>query len=203
FYTSLFHTMIDPSLFNDHNGDYRGTDRKEYKNPGFDNYSIFSLWDTYRAANPLYILTQPKRTGDMINTMLAIYDQQGKLPIWHLMGNETGTMVGISSMQVADEAYLKGIAGFDADRAFRAVKGTAMSDSLGMSYVKNLQPIPVDKQSRSVAKALEYAISDGSTALMAKKMGKIADYEYFTKRAQNYKLYFDPTDKFFKGKLSD
>jgi predicted alpha-1,2-mannosidase len=203
FYTALFHSMIDPALFNDHNGDYRGTDKKVYHNPGFDNYSVFSLWDTYRAENPLFVLTQPKRTSDMINTMLAIYDQQGKLPIWHLMGNETGTMVGISSMQVVDEAYLKGITGFDANRAFDAVKGTAMSDSLGMTYVKNLRPIPVDKQSRPVAKALEYAVSDGSTALMAKKMGKIADYDYFSERAKNYKLYFDPADKFFKGKLSD
>jgi len=203
FYTSLYHSMIDPALFNDHNGDYRGTDKKVYSNAPFANYTVFSLWDTYRAENPLFVLTQPKRTSDMINTMLAIYQQQGKLPIWHLMGNETGTMVGISSMQVVAEAYLKGIKGFDADKAYEAIKGTAMSDSLGMQYVKSFQPIPTDKQSRPVAKALEYAISDGSTALMAKKMGKTADYDYFKKRAENYKLYFDPADKFFKGKLSN
>jgi len=203
FYTSLYHTMIDPAIFNDHNGDYRGADKKVYKNASFTNYTVFSLWDTYRADNPLYNIIQPKRAGDMINTMLAIYDQQGKLPIWHLMGNETGTMVGISSMQVVAEAYLKGIKGFDAERAFAAIKGTAMSDSLGMKYVKNFEPIPTDKQSRPVAKALEYAIGDGSTALMAKKLGKTDDYNYFAKRAQSYKLYFDPSDKFFKGKLSD
>jgi len=203
FYTSLYHTMIDPAIFNDHNGDYRGADTKIYLKASFTNYTVFSLWDTYRAANPLFVITQPKRTSDMINTMLAINQQQGKLPIWHLMGNETGTMVGISSMQVIAEAYLKGIKGFDPERAFAAIKATAMSDSLGMMYVKNLQPIPTDKQTRPVAKGLEYAISDGSTALMAKKLGKMDDYSYFSKRAKSYKLYFDPTDKFFKGKLSN
>jgi predicted alpha-1,2-mannosidase len=203
FYTSLYHSMIDPALFNDHNGDYRGADKKVYPKASFNNYSVFSLWDTYRAENPLFTITQPKRTADMINSMLAIYQQQGKLPIWHLMGNETGTMVGISSLQVVAEAYLKGIKGFDAQKAYEAVKATAMSDSLGMMFVKNFQPIPTDKQSRPVAKGLEYAVGDGSIALMAKKMGNVADYQYFKKRAENYKLYFDPSDQFFKGKLAD
>ncbi|MFA6085663.1 GH92 family glycosyl hydrolase [Mucilaginibacter sp.] len=203
FYTSLYHTMIDPALFNDHNGDYRGADKIVYTKAAFNNYTIFSLWDTYRAENPLFTITQPKRTSDMINTMLAIYQQQGKLPIWHLMGNETGTMVGISSLQVVAEAYLKGIKGFEAAKAYEAVKNTAMSDSLGVMYVKNFQPIPTDKQTRPVARGLEYAIGDGSIALMAKAMGKTEDYEYFKKRGENYKLYFDPTDQFFKGKLSD
>ncbi|HWZ16525.1 MAG TPA: GH92 family glycosyl hydrolase [Mucilaginibacter sp.] len=203
FYTSLYHSTIDPALFNDHNGDYRGTDKKVYPHATFNNYTVFSLWDTYRAENPLFDLIQLKRAGDMINTMLAIYRQQGKLPVWHLMGNETGTMVGISSLQVVAEAYLKGIKGFDAGKAYEAVKSTAMSDSLGMMYVKNFKPIPTDKQTRPVAKGLEYAVSDGSIALMAKKMGKTADYNYFKKRSENYKLYFDPADQFFKGKLSD
>ncbi len=177
--------------------------KKVYPHAAFNNYTVFSLWDTYRAENPLFDLIQPKRAGDMINTMLAIYQQQGKLPIWHLMGNETGTMVGISSMQVVAEAYLKGIKGFDAGKAYDAVKNTAMSDSLGMVYDKNLKAIPADKQSRSVAKGLEYGVSDGSIALMAKRMGKTDDYSYFKKRAENYKLYFDPSDQFFKGRLSD
>jgi predicted alpha-1,2-mannosidase len=204
FYTSLYHTMIDPSTFNDHNGDYRGTDKKVYKNAPFTNYSVFSLWDTYRAANPLYILTQPKRASDMINSMLAIYDQQGALPIWHLDGNETGTMVGISSMQVVSEAWLKGIKGIDAERAYNAIKTTANSDLRGLPYVRNFEAIPYDKgESRSVGKGLEYSISDGSTALMAKKLHKMEDYAYFLKRSQNYKQYYDPKDKFLKGKKSD
>ena len=202
FYTALYHTMIDPALFNDHNGDYRGTDKKVYIHPGFNNYSVFSLWDTYRAANPLYALLQPKRTADMINSMLAIFDQQGRLPKWHLMGNETGTMVGMGSMQVIAEAYLKGINGFDTARAFAAIKATAMMDSLGMLYVRDLKAIPSDKVRRSVASGLEYAVGDGSVALMAKRFNKQDDYNYFLKRSANYKNYFDPVSKFFRGKLS-
>jgi predicted alpha-1,2-mannosidase len=151
----------------------------------------------------LYTLLEPARVNDMIKTMLAIYDQQGRLPIWHLMGYETGTMVGISSQQVIAEAWLKGIRGYDGERAFRAIKATAMSDSLGMMYVKDLQWIPSDKQSRSVAKALEYCISDASTALMAKQMGKEEDYAYFSKRAHNYRQYYDPATGFFRGKQTD
>jgi len=204
FYTSLYHTMIDPSMFNDHNGDYRGTDRKVYTNPGFTNYSVFSLWDTYRAADPLYVLIEPKRMTDMVNTMLAIYDQQGKLPIWHLDGYETGTMPGISSMQVIADAYLKGVKGFDAERAYNAIKTTASSDFKGLNYVKDLKYIPSDILRREpVAIALEYGVSDGSTALMAKQMGKTDDYGYFSKRAQEYKQYYDPTDGFLKGKRAD
>jgi predicted alpha-1,2-mannosidase len=202
FYTSFYHTMIDPALFNDHNGDYRGADKKVVHNAPFTNYTIFSLWDTYRALHPLYTLTQPERVDDMVNTMLAIYQQQGRLPIWHLMGNETGTMVGISSLQVIAEAYLKGFKGFDANAAFEAVKNTAMGDSLGLLYVKQGKPIPSDIQSRSVAKALEYAIADASIALMAKQMGRQQDYVYFLKRSKDYKLYFDTTTRFFRGRLS-
>jgi predicted alpha-1,2-mannosidase len=203
FYTALYHTMIHPSIFNDANGDYRGADKKVYKNATFTNYSIFSTWDTYRAAHPLYDLIQPKRAGDMVNTMLAIADEQGRLPIWYLMGYDTRTMVGISSMQIIAEAYLKGIKGFDPQRAFNAIKKTAMGDSLGLSYVKTFRAIPADKESRSVAKGLEYAIGDGSTALMAKKLNRTEDYQHFLKRARNYQLYFDPKYAFFNGKLSD
>ncbi len=203
FYTALYHTMINPSLFDDHNGDYRGTDKKVYTKTGFTNYSVFSTWDTYRATHPLFLLTQPKRVSDMINSMLAINDQQGRLPMWHLMGYETGTMVGMSSRQIVAEAYLKGIKGFDGEKAFNALKTSSMIDTLGLQYVQNLKPIPTDKESRPVAKGLEYAIGDGSIALMAKKMGKTKDYNYFKKRAENYKLYFDPSDKFLKGKRSD
>lgn len=200
FYTSLYHTMIDPALFNDHNSDYRGTDKKVYAHADFENYSVFSLWDTYRAVHPLYTIMQPQRTADMINSMLAIYQQQGKLPIWHLMGNETGTMVGISSLQVIAEAFLKGCTGFDAKAAYEAVKATAMSDSLGLMYVKDLKPIPSDIQRRSVAKALEYCISDASIALMAKKLKHEDDYRYFLKRSRNYFLYYDSINRFFRGR---
>jgi predicted alpha-1,2-mannosidase len=162
------------------------------------------LWDTYRAAHPLYTLLNPDRVDDFVNTMLGIYDQQGLLPVWHLNGYETGTMTGISSMQVIAEAYLKGFRGFDVERAYQAIKATAMSDSRGLNFVKEFKPIPSDARVGSpVARALEYAISDGSTALMAKAMGKTEDYEYFTKRAGSYKLYYDPEKGFFRGKMTD
>jgi len=205
FYTALFHSMMHPSLFDDHNGDYQGADNKIYKKSTFTNYTVFSLWDTYRAAHPLYTLLNPDRVDDfVIYTMLSIYDKQGFLPIWHLNGYETGTMVGISSLQVIAEAYLKGFRGFDAERAYNAIKTTAMSDTRGLNYVRDFKPIPSDARVGSpVARAMEYAISDGSIALMAKAMGKTDDYNYFEKRAENYKLYYDPEKGFFRGKMTD
>jgi len=203
FYTALYHTMIDPSLFNDHNGDYRGTDKKVYTNAPFTNYTVFSLWDTYRALHPLYNIIQTEKVGDMINSMLAISQQQNMLPIWHLQGCETWCMPGISSVQVIAEAYLKGIKGFDPEAAFKAIKGTTNLDIMGLKYAKNLQYIPSDKVGESVAKAMEYSVSDGSVALMAKKMGKTEDANYYLNRSHNYRLYFDPATKFFRGKRAD
>ena len=203
FYTALFHSLIHPSLFNDHNGEYMGADKKSHANSGFNNYSVFSTWDTYRAEHPLLTLIAPERIGDFINSMLSIFDQQGYLPIWHLNANETGTMVGISSIQIIAEAYLKGFRGFDAERAFTAMKTTAMSNLRGLDFVQKFQPIPSDSNvRRTVANALELAIGDGSLAVMAKAMGKTSDYEYFKKRAENYKVYYDTQSGFFRGKMS-
>lgn len=202
FYTALYHASMHPSLFNDGNGDYRGADGQVYKNPGFNNYSVFSTWDTYRAAHPLYTLINPNRVNDFVQSMLAIFDQQGHLPIWHLMGYDTGTMVGISSQQIIAEAFLKGLKGFDAERAFQAMKATAMSDLRGLNYVQKMEAIPSDAGiHRAVAHGLEMAISDGSTALMAKAMGKEKDYDYFKKRSELYKCYYDAHVGFFRGKM--
>ena len=202
FYTSLYHTMIAPSAFNDHNGDYRGTDGKIYKAAPFTNLTTFSLWDTYRAANPLYTLMHPDRVNDMISSMLAIYQQQGRLPVWHLVGNETNTMPGNSSVQVVADAYLKGFRGFDTLLAWEAVKATQLQDARGMSFVKKLGYIPADSIVESVAMGLEYAISDWGVAQMAKQMGFKEDYELFSKRAQYYQNYFDTTIRFVRGRVS-
>ncbi|MEI9946292.1 MAG: GH92 family glycosyl hydrolase [Chitinophagaceae bacterium] len=203
FYTALYHTMINPSLFNDHNGDYRGTDKKVYEKASFQNYSVFSLWDTYRATNPLFTVLHADKVGDMVNSMLAIHQQQGRLPIWHLMGNETGTMPGLSSIQVIAEAYLKGIKGFNADTALAAMRKTTEYNGIGLNYILDNKNIPSDKVRESVARAMEYSIGDGSAALMAKKMGRTDDYNYFLKRSKNYQLYFDAATKFFRGKRED
>jgi predicted alpha-1,2-mannosidase len=203
FYTALYHTMIAPSIFNDHNNDYRGTDKKVYPNASFTNLTTFSLWDTYRAAQPLFTIFQSERINDMINSMLAIYQQQGKLPIWHLMGNETNCMPGYSSVQVVADAYLKGFRGFDTTLAWEAVKATAMGDERGLKFVKQYGYIPADSLVESVAMGMEYAIADWGIAQMAKRMGKMADYAYFSQRAKNYSKYFDASTKFVRGKLSE
>ena len=202
FYTALYHTMIAPSIFNDHNGDYCGTDKKVHAKAAFTNLTTFSLWDTYRALNPLYTLIQPEKISDIINSMLAIYQQQGKLPVWHLMGNETNTMVGYSAVPVLADAYLKGFKGFDAGLAFEAVKASAMDNDRGIKYVKKLGYIPADSSVESVAMGLEYSIDDSGIAAMAKKMGRTDDYQYFSKRAQNYRNYFDPKTHFMRARLN-
>ncbi len=203
FYTALYHTMIAPSVFNDHNGDYRGTDKKIYSNATFTNLTTFSLWDTYRAAHPLFTLYQTERVNDMISSMLAIYQQQGKLPVWHLVGNETNTMPGNSGIHVVTDAYLKGFRGFDTTLAWEAVKATAMLDERGLDYVKKYGFIPADSMVESAAMGLEYTIADWGIAQMAKRMGKQADYEYFSSRAKNYHWYFDPQTKFMRGRVSE
>jgi predicted alpha-1,2-mannosidase len=203
FYTALYHTMIAPSIFNDHNGDYRGTDKNIYEKASFTNLTTFSLWDTYRAAHPLFTIFQADRVNDMVNSMLAIYKQQGKLPVWHLMGNETNCMPGYSSVQVVADAYLKGFRGFDTTLAWEAVKATAMGDERGLTYVKKYGYIPADSLVESVAMGMEYSIADWGIAQMAKQMGKAEEYDYFSKRALNYQHYFDSTIKFVRGKVSN
>jgi predicted alpha-1,2-mannosidase len=202
FYTALYHTMIAPSVFNDHNGDYRGTDQQVHPNPGFTNLTTFSLWDTYRAAHPLFTILQPARVNDMVSSMLAIYQQQGKLPVWHLMGNETNCMVGYSAVPVVADAYLKGFQGFDAALAYEAVKATAMRDEFGLKAVRALGYIPANSEAESVSKGLEYAIDDWCIAQMAKQMGKTEDYAYFSRRAKNYRNYFDKQAGFMRGRVS-
>ncbi|WP_246029449.1 GH92 family glycosyl hydrolase [Pedobacter nototheniae] len=203
FYTALYHTMVAPSLFNDVNKDYRGTDKKVYKNASFNNLTTFSLWDTYRAAQPLYTILHQDKVSDVVNTMLAIYKQQGKLPVWHLMGSETNTMIGYHAVPIIVDAYLKGYRGFDVNLAYEAIKQSAMQKTDGIEYIQQLKFIPSDKVNESVAKALEYAVDDYCIAQMAKALNKTEDYTYFTKRAELYKLYFDPQTQFMRGKLSD
>lgn len=203
FYTALYHTMIAPSIFNDHNGDYRGADKKVYTGTSFTNLTTFSLWDTYRAAHPLFTIFQSNRVNDMVSSMLAIYQQQGKLPVWHLVGNETNTMPGNSGIHIVTDAYLKGFRGFDTTLAWQAVKATAMLDERGMNYVKKYGFIPADSMVESTAMGLEYAIADWGIAQMAKRMGKQEDYDYFSKRAKNYQYYFNPETKFMRGRVSE
>ncbi|HEY8389111.1 MAG TPA: glycoside hydrolase family 92 protein, partial [Parasegetibacter sp.] len=201
--TALYHTLIAPSIFNDANGEYRGADKKVYKEEGFTNLTTFSLWDTYRAAHPLFTILQSDRVNDMINSMLKIYEQQGKLPIWHLVGNETHTMPGYSGVQVVADAWLKGFKGFSDSLVWEALKTTAMQDERGLYYIKKYGYIPADSLVESVALAMEYSIADWCIAQVAKRMGKEEDYKFFADRAKNYAKYYDASVGFMRGKLSD
>ncbi|RIA09301.1 putative alpha-1,2-mannosidase [Flavobacteriaceae bacterium MAR_2010_72] len=204
FYTAMYHTMIAPNLFSDSNGQYRGTDKKVYDDPGFTNYTLFSLWDTYRAAHPLYTITQPERMSDMINSMLAIFDHQGKLPVWHLRGNETNTMPGYSAIPVVVDACLKGFEGIDVEKAYNAMKISATGDfEPGVKDLMEFGYIPADHGPESVASAMEYAIADWAISKLAEKLGKTEDAAYFAKRAKAYTQYFDEETRFMRGKLAD
>jgi predicted alpha-1,2-mannosidase len=203
FYTGLYHTMIAPSVFCDINNDYRGADGKIYRNAGFVNYTTFSLWDTYRAAHPLMTLIHPEKVNDMINTMLHIYQQQGKLPVWHLMGCETDCMIGNPAISVVADALLKGFDGFDRELAYEAMKNSAMLDERGLNYLKDYGYIPYDKEEEGLSKSMEYAIADGSLAQVARQMNKKEDYDYFLNRSKSYKHYFDPATGFVRGLSSD
>ncbi|MDR3366867.1 MAG: GH92 family glycosyl hydrolase [Prevotellaceae bacterium] len=199
FYTALYHTMIAPSEFCDVNGDYRGADGKVHAGEGFKNYTTFSLWDTYRGAHPLMSIIHPEKMSDVINTMLAIYRQQGKLPVWHLMGCETDCMVGNPAIPVVADALLKGYDGFDRELAYEAMKTSAMLDERGLKYLKEYGYIPYDKEGEGLSKCMEYAIADWSLAQAAQLLGKTDDYGYFLKRSKAYAHYFDRQSGFVRG----
>lgn len=203
FYTAMFHTLIAPEIFNDVNGDYLGTDKKIYKQASFTNYTVFSLWDTYRALHPFYTIVEPERINDLVQTMIAIYQQQGRLPVWHLMANETDCMNGNHSIPVIVDAYLKGFRNYDVNLAYEAVKKTSMQTRAGMNFIQNLQYIPADTLIETVANAMEYAIDDWCVAQFAKALNKTDDYNYFYTRSQLYKQYFDSTTQFMRGRLAN
>lgn len=203
FYTALYHTMIAPSEFCDVNMDYRGADGQMHKQGSFTNYTTFSLWDTYRAAHPLMTIIHPEKMSDMINTMLTIYQQQGKLPVWHLVGCETDCMVGNPGISVVADAILKGYDGFDKELAYEAMKTSAMLDERGLKYFKEYGYIPYDKEEEGLSKCMEYAIADWALAQVAKKMGKTEDYDYFMKRSKAYTYYFDKGTGFVRGLSSE
>lgn len=203
FYTAMYHSMIAPSVFTDVNGDYWGTDKQVHKNNDFTNYTTFSLWDTYRAAQPLMTIIHPEMSKDVAKTFLHIFKEQGKLPVWHLMANETDCMVGNPGIIVLADLFLKGfVEDKDKEAAFEAMKTSAMLDERGLQFLKEYNYIPSDKENESVAKALEYAIADWTISQVAKTLDKKEDYEYFLKRSQTYARYFDKNSHFMRGVTS-
>jgi len=200
FYTALYHCMIHPSIANDVDGNYRGRDFKIHKAEGYNYYSVFSLWDTYRSLHPLFTLIDKTRTEDFIKTFIAQYEEGGRLPVWELASNETDCMIGYHSVSVIADAYQKGIKGFDAEKAFAAMKNSAMEDRFGLAAYKKNNMITIDDEAESVSRTLEYAYDDWCIAQMAKSMGKTQDYNQFIYRAQSWKNLFDKQVGFFRAK---
>lgn len=200
FYTAMYHLMTQPNIAQDLDGKYMGRDFKVHKTEGFDYYTVFSLWDTFRAAHPLYTLIDKKRTVDFINTFLKQYQQGGRLPVWELASNETDCMIGYHSVSVIADAMVKGITGFDYELAFEAAKHSANLDWLGLKAYKTTGQITIDDEHESVSKMLEYAYDDWCIAQMALILGKNDDYREFMERSQYWKNTYDWNTGFMRPK---
>lgn len=200
FYTALYHTMVQPNIAQDLDGKFRGRDNKVHNGKGFNYYSVFSLWDTFRAAHPLYTLIEQKKTSDFINTFITQYEEGGRLPVWELASNETDCMIGYHSVSVIADAMAKGIKGFDYEKAFEASKHSAMLDHLGLNAYKQNNFIAIDDEHENVSKTLEYAYDDWCIAQMALILNKTEDYNYFMNRSQNWKNVYDWTTGFMRPK---
>jgi predicted alpha-1,2-mannosidase len=202
FYTALYHAMLAPNLFMDVDGSYRGRDFEVHTTDGWDYYTVFSLWDTYRAEHPLLTIIEPERTVDFLKTFIAQYEQGGLLPVWELASNETFCMIGYHAVAVIADAYVKGIRGFDAARAFEAMKASAMQDHFGLAPYRELGFIPSEGEGESVSKTLEYAYDDWCIAQMAAELGADDDYLSYIQRAQSYTNLFDPSTGFMRARFN-
>lgn len=203
FYTALYHAQVAPVTYSDKNGQFRQEDDQIVTAKDYTAYSTLSLWDTFRAENPLLTLLAPDKVSDMVNSMLTYYDIKKILPVWTLYANETNTMTGYHSIPVIVDAYLKGIKGFDAEKAYLAMKTTMMQDERGLNFYKKYGYIPYNLLDESVTITLEYAYDDWCVAQMAKALGKNEDYQFFLKRSQAYQYLFDPKTGFMRGKSQD
>lgn len=205
FYTALYHSMLAPTIYSDADGAYYGPDKRIHQADGWVNYGTFSLWDTFRAAHPLFTYTQPERVNDMVKSFLAFYEQNGRLPVWSFQGSETDMMIGYHAVPVIADAYLKGIGDFDAEKALEACVATANLDSYrGIGVYKQLGYIPYNMEDGynsdnwSLSKTLEYAYDDYCIARMAEKMGRKEIAETFYRRSQNYKNVYNPATSFMQ-----
>ena len=205
FYTALYHSMIAPTIYSDVDGKYYGPDKQVHQADGWVNYSTFSLWDTFRAAHPLFTYTEPERVGDMVQSFIAFYEQNGRLPVWNFWGSETDMMIGYHAVPVIVDAYLKGIGDFDAEKALEACVATANIDEYrGIGSYKKNGYVPYNVEDKynaenwSLSRTLEYAFDDFCIAEMAQKMGKTELANEFYKRSQNYRNVFNPATGFMQ-----
>ncbi|ALO14667.1 putative alpha-1,2-mannosidase [Salinivirga cyanobacteriivorans] len=200
FYTALYHNMIVPNIFTDVDGRYRGHDSAIHHAGAHPQYTVFSLWDTYRATHPLYTLMDTARTNDFIHSFLRIYQQGGRLPVWELAGNETDCMIGYHSVPVIVDAMKKGIGDFDQSLALEAMQHSAMQDHFGLDAYREMGVIPLDREHESVSKTLEYAFDDWCIAQSAQILNNETVTEQFLNRAQFYKNLYDPSTNFFRAR---
>ena len=201
FYTMLYQSMLAPTLLSDPIGDYKAADGGVGHTEGFERYDTFSLWDTFRAAHPLYTVVQQDRVDDFIKSLLAHYKETGLLPVWSMQGNETNMMLGYHAVPVVVDAYFKGF-DFDAELAYEAVKASAMANDREIDVYRELGYVPAGDSNEdwSVSKTLEYAFDDWAVAMFAKDLGKEEDHQYFLKRSNNWENIYDPKTTFFRPK---
>ncbi len=203
FYTAMYHAFLSPHLYMDIDGQYRGVDHKIHHTENYTNYSVFSLWDTFRAWHPLMTIIDQKRTAEFINVFLQRYDETGRLPMWPLGNNYSDGMLGFHATSVISDAWAKGIRSFDVQKAYRAMQETMNTDLLGLRYYKKWGYIPFDRHGESISKTLEYSYNDWCVAKLAHDLEQDGDYDYFSSRAQFYKNVFDDQTRFFRGKDSN
>ncbi|HKU25628.1 MAG TPA: glycoside hydrolase family 92 protein, partial [Candidatus Sulfotelmatobacter sp.] len=206
FYTALYHAMVAPNLFSDVDGQYRGMDLQIHKLPaGENNYTTYSLWDTYRALHPLYTLIQNDRLPDLLNTLIRMAEQSpAGVPVWPLYAVETGCMIGYHSAPVLAEAYVKGVKGVDYAKAYPLWRKRAFVDNYrGLIQYRDLGYIPCDQEEESVSKTLEYAYDDWAVAHLARAAGATEDYKLLLQRSRNYKNVFDGSITFMRGRLAN
>ena len=203
FYTSMYHAHLSPCTFSDVDGQYRGVDHNVHVSKKTPHYTVFSLWDTYRALHPFFTITDQKRTNEFISSLLQMYDDGGRLPMWPLAGNYTDDMLGYHAVPVIADAYMKGIRGYDVEKAFTAMKHSAEMDKLGLKYYKQIGFLPFDRQGESVSKTLEYCYDDWCISQVAKAMNKQEDYEVYQHRAHYWENVFDSSVGFVRGKSYD
>ncbi len=201
FYTALYHSLLVPYIINDTDGKYRGFDGKVHT-AKHDVYTVFSLWDTFRAEHPLFTILEPDRTNDFIKTFLLQYQQSGRLPVWELWGNETDCMIGYHSVSVIADAYVKGIRGYNAELALQAMVASAMRNETGLNAYRSQGYISSEDQSESVSRTLEYAYDDWCIARMAKAMGKDSLAKVFSDRSTQWRNVFDPGTGFFRARYN-
>ena len=203
YYTAMYHSMIHPNIYQDVNGNYRGTDLKVHKAEDFTNYTVFSLWDTYRATHPLFTIIQQKRTLDFIKTFLAMYQNGGELPMWELAGNYTGCMIGYHAVPPIVDAYKKGITDFDTELALQAMIDESEKDELGKRDYIKYGFLPIECEHESVSKTLEYGYDDWCIAQFAKAMGEEGIYDEYMIRSQAYKHLLDPETGFMRPRYNN